>query len=773
VADTDSAEVARRKVVEGLSPCFDERGEPQAQLIGQLSGLDFGDSPHVRGLDPRGLRDQAFNALRAYLQSLARDGVLPVLLVEDLHWADDSSLDLLQHLMSHAAGLPLALIMSGRPALLQRRPDWGTSQTTMQLSPLAAAHSDELAQALLHRLPVVPQKLTALIVGRAEGNPYYMEELLRRLIDDGVIVIGEPHWTVQTDRLDTLQLPSTLVGLLQARLDALPASERQAARQASIIGHVFWDDALQALDAQAPQALPALQRAAMVRDHDRSDIEGTPERQFDHHLLHQVTYDTLLKAERKLGHGAAARWLAERTQGRGAEFLAMTGEHAERAGDTALAIDCFEQAGIEAQRRFANMAAMSWLRRAVALLGDAAPARRFDLLSRLEHLADNLGDRAAQDTLHAEMAALLARHPDDVRQARHWFAVALLSERRSDSAASERYARQAFEVAERCGAAMTAAKSQGLLAYRLNVQQDFVGAGRHVEIGLLWAARIESGHDRADTEAQLLNLSGMVAFQLCRFNEARETLLAVVSRGEALGSPRVQLAALDNLAVAADLLGRWDEMAGWAERMHTLAHAIGAMSHLGRAVHLAAAAAEGSGDLVNAIQRHERALTIFRTVAYRRMEALTLQRLGASYLAQGDGHAALQWLVQAQAIYPSLDLPVEASETAAYAALCQARLGQPAVALAAVNRQLDVLAGELAETPAAETILLRWLCQQVLQAVGDARAQAMLEQLYADVQARTAELTDAADRDRLIQALPAFRDVVAATSRRAPPGAAA
>jgi hypothetical protein len=64
----------RRKVVEGLSPCFDERGERQAQLIGQLSGLDFGDSPHVRGLDPRSLRDQAFNALRAYLQSLARDG---------------------------------------------------------------------------------------------------------------------------------------------------------------------------------------------------------------------------------------------------------------------------------------------------------------------------------------------------------------------------------------------------------------------------------------------------------------------------------------------------------------------------------------------------------------------------------------------------------------------------------------------------------------------------------------------------------------------------
>lgn len=308
---------------------------------------------------------------------------------------------------------------------------------------------------------------------------------------------------------------------------------------------------------------------------------------------------------------------------------------------------------------------------------------------------------------------------------------------------------------------MTAAKSQGLLAYRLNVQQDYVGAGRQVEIGLLWAGRIESGHDRADTEAQLLTLSGMVAFQLCRFDEARETLLAVVSRGEALGSPHLQLAALDNLAVAADLLGRWDEMAGWAERMRTLAHSIGALSHLGRAQHLAAAAAEGSGNFATAIQRHEQALAIFRTIAYRRMEALTLQRLGASHLEQGDGHAALQWQAQAQAIYKTLDLPVEACETSAYAAL------------ATVNRQLDCLGGELAETPAAEMILLRWLCQQVLQAVGDARAEAMLEQLHADVQARAAELTDAADRDRLIQALPAFRAIVAAFSRRGPPGATA
>ena len=132
----------------------------------------------------------------------------------------------------------------------------------MTLSPLPAAQSNELLQALLQRLGEVPPMLSELIAGRAEGNPYYMEELVRRLIDDSVIDATGTQWTVQSDRLDTLRLPTTLVGLLQARLDALPAADRQAARQASVIGHVFWDDALQSLDAQAPQALPALQRAA-------------------------------------------------------------------------------------------------------------------------------------------------------------------------------------------------------------------------------------------------------------------------------------------------------------------------------------------------------------------------------------------------------------------------------------------------------------------------------------------------------------------------------
>ena len=770
VADTDSAEVARGKVVAGLSPWFDGDGEHndrQAQLIGQLSGLDFADSPNVKGLDPRTLRDQALAAFRRYLHALAtRDDARLVLMVEDLHWCDDSSLDLLQHLLAHADELPLLLVMTTRPALLTRRADWAAPDTVLRLQPLAAAQGIELARALLQRLAEVPSQLLALITGQAEGNPYYMEELVRRLVDDGVITTDGAHWQVQADRLDSLRLPTTLVGLLQARLDALPAPERQAARWASVIGPVFWDDALMALDAQAPQALPALQRAAFVRANATSDIGGMAEHKFDHHLLHQVTYDTLLKAERRLGHGAAARWLAAHTQGRGAEFLAMTGEHAERAGETALAIDCFEQAGKEAQQRFANAIAQSYFHRGIVLLGDEQPGRAIDLWDHLEKIADTTGDRTAQDAANQQIAALLERHPDDPRQARLTFARALLADRRGDAAASEPLARQAFELAERCGAARWAAMAQGQLAWLHIARQDLARAGRHLQIGLPWASKIAADDARAETEAQLLTLSGMVSKDTFRLEEAQDTLMAVLSRGEALGKPRLQLGALDNLANLAEKLGRWGEVATWGERLRTLALAIGSPKDLALGQMRLAFAATALNDMATALRWHEQSLANRRAIGDRRHEAIALRCLGDLHLDRGDAQAALQCGSQAQALLTSLDEPLEACSVAAILAQCAIHLGQPDVALARLEAALGQLQRDLADWPANETIDLRWRCQQVLADLGDTRAGPLLEQLFADVQAHATLATEAADRDRLIQALPVWRAIVAAHGRR-------
>ena len=775
VSDTDSAEVACRKVVDTLAPSFESDGEARAQRIGQLAGLDFAGSPHVQGLDPRTLRDEAWAALRDYLRALAGDGgarpVLPalvVLLVEDLHWADDSSLDLLQHLHEQAAGLPLALLMTARPALFTRRPDWCPGGTRTWLGPLSAGHGEALAAALLQRIGTVPRALAELIVGRAEGNPYYMEELVRRLIDDGVIVVGEPHWTVQLERLRTVQLPVTLVGLLQARLDALPAAERQAARHASVVGPVFWDDALQAVNPAAPQALPALQQAAFVREHATSDFDGTPERQFDHHLLHQVTYDTLLKAERRLGHGAVARWLAERTQGRGGEFLAMTGEHAERAGETALAIDCFEQAADEAWRRYANSAAAAWLRRALTLLGEDDPPRRFALLGRAESLAYGTGDLVTQERCLAEIATLLDHHPDETRRARWTYDMATLADRRGDTAAFERLSRQACALAESAGAARTAALAHGLLAWLHLARHQHDEAAAHVAAGQHWVARSEADAERGTIEAQLLLGSGRIEMARCRFDAASAAMHELEQRSRALGVPGLRLGALHALCTAAAMRGRWDEATEAAERMRALAVEMARQPPEAHALQALAEAAHARGDGPTAATWCAQSLALFRQVEQPREQAKLMRLQATLQLERGDIAEALDTLLATQSLHARLDeaMAVESGSTDALVAWCRLQLGQTDEARRDADAVLAVFGIEGRGHPPHDTLELRWRCLQVLDALDDARAPALLDRLHHDVLERAAMLGEGDERKRVIDALPIFREVVAAHARR-------
>jgi hypothetical protein len=226
------------------------------------------------------------------------------------------------------------------------------------------------------------------------------------------------------------------------------------------------------------------------------------------------------------------------------------------------------------------------------------------------------------------------------------------------------------------------------------------------------------------------------------------------------------LGALNNLAVIANTLGRWNDTAAWGERMRALADSIGSRNDIASAQLRLAEAAAAQGDTAAAMCWHEQSLVIHRAIAHRRMEAITQRYLASLNLTQGDARTALQCGLDAQAQHLHLNEPLEACWAAAIAAQCQFLLSQPAAALEGLDAVLARVNDELAEHPANETIALRWRCHQVLYALGDERAMPMLEQLHADVQATAAERTDADDRDRLIQAIPDFRGIVAAYGRR-------
>ena len=161
-------------------------------------------------------RGVVFVTLLAGLAALARDGSEVALLIEDLHWADDGSLDFVEHLAAVDHDVPLLVLGLARPTLFERRGGWGGAGQSerIELAPLGASDGQRLAGELLKKLEPVPAALADLVAGRAEGNPFYMEELVKMLIDQGAIATAGERWTLHPDKLLATKVPPTLTGVL-------------------------------------------------------------------------------------------------------------------------------------------------------------------------------------------------------------------------------------------------------------------------------------------------------------------------------------------------------------------------------------------------------------------------------------------------------------------------------------------------------------------------------------------------------------------------------
>jgi predicted ATPase len=395
----------------------DRTAGADAAILGQLLGFHFSGSPHLKGLlaDPLALRSRALKGLAAYFSALcARERV--VVLLEDIHWADDSSLDALNDLFSSSAKLSLLVIAAARPGLFERRPNWGEGlpyHTRIDLQPLSKRDSRKLVAEILQKVEAVPLELRDLVVAGAEGNPFYLEELIKMMIDTGVIVTGETgaggeeRWRVEPGRLDQTSVPSTLTGVLQARLDSLPVTERLVLQQASIFGRTFWDGGVTHVYAGSQDTLsgsgqheelvsPALERLhakEMIFRHEGSAFSETREFIFKHDVLREVTYETVSKKVRRVYHALAADWLLEQGREQPGEYLGLIAGHLERAGRTGEAVEFFVRAGEQSLKRYANLEAAEYARRGLELKpsGETSAA----LLSVLMNAQFRLGEREA------------------------------------------------------------------------------------------------------------------------------------------------------------------------------------------------------------------------------------------------------------------------------------------------------------------------------------------------------------------------------------------
>src|SRR5256714_3343964 len=244
IQDSDPPEVAREKLERGMLAMCKNTPEDEvlqrAHFIGQLIGFHYSASKHVSGIldDARQIRDRAFRYAGQFFSDIARDYPVAVYL-DDIHWADDGSLDFIDYITRHCAQVPMMILWPSRPPLLERRPAWGEGRghhERVRLQPLSKKESRQLVEEILRRARRVPPEPRELVVRWAEGNPFYVEELIKILIDQRVIVPGADVWSVDATRLGEVHVPPTLTGVLQARLDKLSAEEKSALQRASVIG---------------------------------------------------------------------------------------------------------------------------------------------------------------------------------------------------------------------------------------------------------------------------------------------------------------------------------------------------------------------------------------------------------------------------------------------------------------------------------------------------------------------------------------------------------
>ena len=773
IHDDDSIEAARLKMEQGIVPLFEaddgaDLAQGHAHLLGHLIGIEWRDSRHIRGIlsDPKQIRNRAFHAAAQLFRRISASDTSPIVLqLEDLHWTDSESLDFLNYVAEVNRDVPMLIVSLARPNLFERRSDWRSTEGIHQridLAPLGKDMSRLLANELLKKLPEVPAALRELVTSNAEGNPFYMEELVRMLIDQGAIrtrsAAGDDAWKVDAERLLVTHVPGTLTGVLQARLDGLPAAEKLTLQEASVIGPVFWDRALIALDAQASETLPALVSRELALPRADADLDGLREYAFRHQVLHQVTYDTVLKKSKRELHAKVASWLAGQTGLHAGNFLGATAEHYERAGDAANAAEFHARAAEHALPRFGHDAVLVHVGRALGLLGDQPnPLLRWRLLDVRAQTLELQGRRDEQGTDLEALERLAETLDDDRKRAHAAGQRCRRALRTADWAGQEQAALRGLHFAGRAGDDGLRLHAQRLLASARIMQGDFEGGRALARPGLEEARRLGL---RAN-EAGFLNALAVAASRQGDVVGPLELNRQSLDLNRELGDRRNEGIALMNLGVG------WLDLGEWVQARRDLEEALRTLRSTGdrviEGVTLGALSvlALMQGEDARALTLARSALEIAVATQARESEAAALNRLGSAELALGRHAAARQAFEQARARAVEIEsgLQHDAGTGLARVALDEGDAESALLALAPVLAQV---AGGGTLDGTEETRLIEWTCHRVLAAVGDPRAEAWLERAHDALQAQAGTIADPGLRQGFLQNFPYHREIVAA-----------
>jgi predicted ATPase len=496
VTPDDTLEAARLKLASGLQTLglgADETGAI-APLLGHVLGLDAGNLP-LRQVEPEQLKRQIFMAARTVFEHRLQHGPL-MLVIEDLHWADAASVELLRFMVDRLTDRPLILLLTHRPTFDARA--LATSRAThtaIRLAPLSASDSDALMNGLFGSSATrLPASLRQLVITRAGGNPLYLEEIVRSLIEGGVLERDESGWKGAAGA-GTVDVPPTIQGLLLSRLDRLPTGTRRLIQEAAVLGPTF-EGRLLRLVSGGPDAsasnLETLQDAELLEEIPGG---GGERYRFTHTLIHEVVYENLLLRRRTELHGRAGQALETLcgAEPERLEDLEALGYHFSLSADKKKGVRYLMAAGDWARGIYANEDAIRQYQRALRTLDEcesceverlAVRERLGDLLgltgqrqAALEHFEwlreayEASGDRPAQARVYRKIGglywdagdreralscyqaglALLDGQPEQIELAHLYQEMGRLAFRSGDNRRAVEWAQRSLEHAERLG----------------------------------------------------------------------------------------------------------------------------------------------------------------------------------------------------------------------------------------------------------------------------------------------------------------------------------
>ncbi len=435
ISDDNPVGVVRQKIESGFGQYLGDEAQMKAHWIAALLGFELGDSPFLAGAqsDPDQLRQRALHYLEEYLSNITR--VSPVVItLEDFHTADRPSLLAMSELVYPLTGKPLLVLCLARPALEELLAEFkGTlladkiGWMRVDLLPLSPEASQQVVRSIL-RSTEIPQQLVDVVANASAGNPYYIAELIKILIEDGVIMISGDGRECHVDalRLERLRVPATLTALIQARLDSLPEEEKVFLQRASVVGEVFWDGALQSLEIPSHQAstiLAMLSQRGLVQARPASQFDALKEYAFASTILREVVYETVLLRNRHLHHRQVGDWLASVSlqTGRQAEYAALIARHYHLAGQDRQAAGWYLTAGERSKQQSAFIEARRFFDLALERIAADDLENRWQIISNRSEVLAILGDHPGRTADDAALLALAQELNDDDRLADAYF----------------------------------------------------------------------------------------------------------------------------------------------------------------------------------------------------------------------------------------------------------------------------------------------------------------------------------------------------------------